>query len=332
MPPFRLGMLGMWHTHAHGIVKQVAAHPDEFELVRFYDDDPQVVADRRQRWLSLLNNVPMADSPADLLRQPLDGVVVEGRVYENIALAQLALESGKPVLLEKPAGTDLAGFRQLSDLADKRRLHLQLLYLFRYMPAVQKLLRFHSEGRFGDIYQFRARLPKPVSEYDRFVKELATYKGGMFFEMAGHVIDMMTALLGRPTQVTPFLAHHHHGGPDSYIDNGLAVFAFDRAWGVVEVPALEVAPSSRRIEVFGSNGACVIPHLGSGHLKNVRIQRFESFENGTEDWQCFELPDEPLQIRDLREFVAVVHGEKPPDFSREHDLIVQESLVWACGA
>ena len=41
--PIKLGMLGMWHTHADGIVRQVAEHPDEFSLVGFYDPDPAVV-------------------------------------------------------------------------------------------------------------------------------------------------------------------------------------------------------------------------------------------------------------------------------------------------
>ena len=52
----------------------------------------------------------------------------------------------------------------------------------------------------------------------------------MFFEMAGHVIDMMIAMLGTPRQTTPFLAHHHREGPESFIDNGVAVFTYPNAW------------------------------------------------------------------------------------------------------
>ena len=44
--PLKLAMLGMWHTHANGIVQQVAEHPDEFSLVGFHDPDPQVAAGR----------------------------------------------------------------------------------------------------------------------------------------------------------------------------------------------------------------------------------------------------------------------------------------------
>ena len=33
----KLGMLGMWHTQAHGLVRQVAMYPREFSLVACFD-------------------------------------------------------------------------------------------------------------------------------------------------------------------------------------------------------------------------------------------------------------------------------------------------------
>jgi predicted dehydrogenase len=325
----KLGMLGMWHTHAEGIVRQVAAHPDEFALVGFYDPDPAVVADRRERWESLIPGLRVFDRPEQLLAEKLDGVVVEGRVYENLALAKLALESGRSVMLEKPAGDGLDEYRRLIDLAQRKHLHVQMIYLFRYMSAVQEMLRCARTGALGRIYEFRARLPKDLPSYNRFVKELERYKGGMFFEMAGHVIDMMVAILGAPKSVAPFLAHHHTAGPGDYIDNGVAVFGFDHAWGIIEIPALEVVPHSRRIEVYGDKGACVIPHLGSGHLANKNVQPIQTYKVGDKDWQTLELPAATLQIGDLRQFADVVLKHKKPDFSMEHDLIVQESLLRA---
>jgi predicted dehydrogenase len=163
------------------------------------------------------------------------------------------------------------------------------------------------------------------------VEELKHYQGGMFFEMAGHVIDMMVAILGPPKSIAPFLAHHHERGPSAYIDNGVAVFGFDHAWGIIEIPALEVAPHSRRIEVYGTKGACVIPHLGSGHLSNKNVQPIETYKVGDQDWKTHELPAATLQIADLRKFADVVLKNKAPDFSMEHDLSVQESLLRASG-
>ena len=327
----KLGMLGMWHTHADGIVRQVAAHPEEFTLVGFYDPDPKVVADRQKQWADRVPNFRVFARPDQLLKEPIQGVVVEGRVYENLKLARLALEAGKHVLLEKPAGNNLDEFRHLIDLAQRKHLHVQMIYLFRYMTAVQELLGRARRQEFGRIYEFRARLPKDLASYQRFIRELAPYPGGMFFEMAGHVIDLMVALLGRPGKVAPFLAHHHQAPPAKYIDNGVAVFGYDHAWGIIEVPALEVAPHSRRIEVYGTGGALTIPHLGSGHLANKDLQPVEVYKAGEADWKRLDLKARTLQISDLREFAACLARKKQPDFSPEHDLAVQEALLRASG-
>lgn len=329
--PLRLGMLGMWHTHAEGIVRQVVEHPDEFALVAFHDPDATVTAERRKLWETKVPGFRLFDSADKLLNEKLDGVIVEGRVHENLKLARLALESGKPVMLEKPAGTDLGVYRKLIELAQRKHLHLQMIYLFRYMPAVLELLRRAKAGDCGAIYEFRARLPKDLRDYQRFVEELKLYPGGIFFEMAGHVIDIMVAVLGKPVSVTPFLAHHHTEPPKTYIDNGLAVFGFERAWGIVEVPALEVAPYSRRIELYGTQGAAAIPHLGSGHLKNKNVQPLDVYKEGAADWQRLELENKPLQLGDLREFAAVIAAKKAADYSLEHDLNVQEALLRASG-
>jgi predicted dehydrogenase len=329
--PIKLGMLGMWHTHADGIVKQVTAHPEEFALVGFFDPEPAVVTQRTKQWQPWVPGFRVFDKPEELLAQPLDGVVVEGRVHDNLRWARMALESGRPVMLEKPAGDRLDDHRRLIDLARRKHLHVQMIYLFRYMSAVRELLDRGKKGEYGRIYEFRARLPKDLPSYQRFVEELKRYKGGMFFEMAGHIIDMMVSLLGPPKQVTPFLAHHHSEPPPTFVDNGIAIFGFDHAWGIIEVPALEVAPFTRRIEVYGTQGAGVIPHLGSGHLANKNIQPIELYRSGAAQWERLDLRAATLQIADLREFAAVIVGKKAPDYGMEHDMIVQETLLKASG-
>ena len=65
--PLRLGMLGMWHSHASGVVRQVTEHPDEFTLVGFHDADKTVAADRRKAWEPKVPNFRYFDSPEALL-------------------------------------------------------------------------------------------------------------------------------------------------------------------------------------------------------------------------------------------------------------------------
>jgi predicted dehydrogenase len=329
-PPMRLGMLGMWHSHADGIVSRVAENPREFTLVGFHDPDPDVVAEKRKRWEPRIPGFKVFEKPEQLLAEKLDGVVVDGQVYDNLKHARMAIESGRPVMLEKPAGVSLEEHRQLIDLARQKKLHVQMIYLFRYMAAVREMLSRAKKNEFGKVYEFRARLPKALSDYKRNVWEVSRYKGGIYFEMAGHVIDLMVAILGKPATAAPFLAHHHGAEPASFIDNGVGIFGYEKAWGIVEVPALEVAPFQRRVEVYGAEGACVIPHLGSGHLANKNVQPIELTRNGG-PWERIDLPVQTLQIMDLREFAAVVAGKKAPDFAMDHDLAVHEALLKSSG-
>ena len=333
--PIRLGILGMWHVHTSGLVAQIAEYPDEFQLIGGFDPEPQVVQQRQRAWKTLLPDFVWHATADDLLHEKLDGVVVEGRVHENLKWAALAIASGRPVLLEKPAGVAFQPFAELLESAQQKRLHVQMIYLFRYMSAIQEMLGRVNRGELGQIYEFRGRLPKDRSLYDNYVRELSRYPGGIFFEMAGHLVDLIVATMGTPQAISPFLAHHHTdhdpAAQQPFVDNGVAVFTQQQGWGIIEVPALEIAPLSRRIEVYGTEGACVIPHLGSGHLGNSQVQPLEVYRRGDLDWQRIELPAATLQIRDLREFAAVITGRKPPDFSPEHDLIVQEALLRASG-
>lgn len=327
----RLALLGLWHPHAPGMVRQIAAHPEEFELVGCWDPDAELLAKRKAEWSSLVPNLRAFASADELLNEQLDGVVVEGKVSENLAHARRSLERKLPVLLEKPAGTTVAEAREVFELARRQGVHLQMAYLFRYMSAVEEMLRRAKRGDLGHIYEFRARLPKDFTIYEEHVETLGMYSGGIYFEMAGHIIDFMCSILGPPQEIKSILGHYHPNRAGSFVDNGVALFGYPQAVGVLEVPALEITPDQRRIEVYGTEGALIIPHLGSGHLSNNAVQPLDVLTAGSTTWERLNIPAATLQIRDLREFAAVVRGEKRPDYSMEHDLVVHEALITSSG-
>lgn len=332
--PMRLALLGLWHPHAPGMLRQITAHPQEFTLVGAWDPNPELAAAKREAWKSIAD-VRLFPTAEALLDQQLDGVVVEGIVSENLSHARLGLEHGLPVLLEKPFGCNLAETRATFKLARDKRVHLQLAYLFRYMSAVEEMLTRAKRGDIGPIYEFRGRLPKDFRLYDEHVATLGHYRAGIFFEMAGHLIDFMCSLLGKPNDIKSILGHFHPiraaAETRDFVDTGAALFGFERAVGVIEVPALEIVQDQRRIEVYGTDGALVIPHLGSGHLSNDAIQPLDVLARGATTWERVPLKQAVLQIRDLREFASVVAGVKAPNYTLDHDLIVQETLLAACG-
>jgi predicted dehydrogenase len=324
--PLRLAMLGLHHPHAKGLAARIFEHPGEFALLGGWDPDPDLGAARVREWPGLV----LAESAASLLDQPLDGVVVEGRVRDNLRWARLALERGLPVMLEKPAGCDLVEYRAVRRLADERGLHLQMIYLFRYMTAVMELLDLARSGALGEIYEFRARIPKTIDGYARNREEFMPYCGGIWFEMAGHLIDLMVRVLGRPNRATVRLGQHHPDA-DGFEDSAVGLFEYDHALAILETPTLEAPPDQRRIEVYGTRGAAILPHLGTGHLPNDPTQRLDVWRTSTGRWERRELPRAVLQITDLREFAKVVRDGATPDYTAAHDVIVQELLLQTCG-
>ena len=83
-------------------------------------------------------------------------------------------------MLEKPAGQRLDAFRDLVDLAQQKHLHVQMIYLFRYMSAVQELLKQVRSGGWATSTSSAHRLPKDPGSYDRYVAELGATRGASF--------------------------------------------------------------------------------------------------------------------------------------------------------
>ncbi len=330
MPPLRIGILGMEHAHAPALIEQLALRPTQFTLVGGFDPSPHVAEQRTQAWRQLFPGFQCHTTAADLLASSLDAMVVEGATETNVAWARASLETGLHVLLEKPAGLNFSEFEAVSQLAKQSNLQLQMLYLFRHMSAVKYMLDAVANDELGQLYQFRARLPKDLRLYSELVDNYQHLPGGIFFEMACHAIDIMIAALGEPMAVQTITAHHGQDlDNDSFLDNGAALFQFSNAIGQIEVTALEIATDARRFEVYGTEGAIVIPNLGSGHLENSAYQCVERYrpESG---WESIDLPAATLQSEDLSEFYSRVVESKPSKFDANHDLAVQRWLVKSC--
>ena len=68
-----------------------------------------------------------------------------------------------------------------------------MIYLFRYMSAVQEMFARARKGEFGQIYEFRARLPKDLKSYGRFVEELRLLTAEARMGSAARRISLSTA-------------------------------------------------------------------------------------------------------------------------------------------
>jgi len=319
----KLAVLGCAHSHTPGKVAAIRAN-DRVQLLGVYDPDNDVRRTRSE--MAQFDGVPWFSSAEDLLAADgLDAVVVDGYARQNFYLACAALDAGKSILLEKPAGTEPGQLEHLQGLAAGSDLYIQLGYQFRYMPAFEFTSKAVTEGLLGEVFFFRARISKAQAVYEQLLPELSRYQGGNFFELGCHVLDMAIALMGKPTAVQSVL-RTDFGQNTTFADNTVAVVEFDGGIAVLESSAMEVDPK-RRIEVYGTQGTIILQPIMPTTVELCLADSRSPYSAG---WQTVDVGNMPMFQQDIEEFVAVLSGEKEPDYGPEHTLVTQRTLLEIC--
>ncbi len=324
----KLAQYGISHDHALGKTR-VMKESDQVDFCGIFEPTPEVrntigktPAYAGVHWFSSKEEV--------LEDETIVGIAAQGRVSQNLGFTQEALEHGKHVWFDKPAGDDLDLFRAILDLARGKGLLVQLGYMFRYNAGFQFILNWASSGKLGEIFSVRGRISSGGStevEWKRW-NSRGEREGGIMFILACHLIDTIVALLGRPDRVTPFSKNEDSVFP-WYRDNTAAVFEYPKAMAIIESTGLEVSSgASRRLEVYGTRGSAILEPLEPPAL---RLCLDEDREGYVEGWQTVPVENRPRYVESLRAFVADIRGEKVPDRSLEHEFTVQETVLRAAG-
>jgi predicted dehydrogenase len=319
----RAAVLGTGHSHAAGKIALLQSSSD-FDLVGVCKPDEELR--RRQASQKQYQNVRWLSIDEVLADRSVQLVAVEPRVQENLAYAQRAVLAGKHVHLDKPPGNDLTKLRSLLDEAGRRHLTVQMGYMWRYNKGIQAAIEAVRKGWLGDVYLFRGSISSDIAPADR--SALALFPGGMMFELGCHLIDRMVDPLGRPSKVTPFL-RQDGGRKDELADNTLAVFEFDRT--LAEIYSTAQQPSSnvrRTLQIQGTNGTLVVTPIEPPSLEVDLKVAAGPYKAGR---QKYEIPTEPRYVADFQEMARVIRKQRSASFSSKHDLIVQDTLLRACG-
>lgn len=321
--PIRCGVLGTGHAHAAGKLK-VLHQSGDWDVAGVCEPDAE--------WRSRHEDLePFASSrwitEAELLEdESVRMVAIESEVSQLLPLAQKAIQAGKHIHLDKPAGTLLKEFKGLLAEAQERDLIVQLGYMFRYNSGFDLVRRAVAEGWLGDVHYLHGTMNSAIPTETR--KPLAFHPGGMMFELACHLIDMLVLLMGRPGKVAPF---NRHDAPhdDGFADNTVAVMQFDRAIAVIESSAMEVGSRERRtFEVCGNKGTIILQPLEAPEVRLYLQEPVEGFQTG---WQRI-VPDfTPRYELDLAELATCIRTGPEFPYPKAHDLVVQETLLRACG-
>jgi predicted dehydrogenase len=317
-----VGQIGVGHAHASKLAVYRAS--PEYEVVGLVEPDPRL----RERAMSTdpYRGLPLL-TQEQLLNVPgLQAVLVETEVRRLLSTAEACVEAGKHVHIDKPAGESLPHFRRILHSAERQKLLVQMGYMYRYNPAVVLLRDLLSRGWLGDIFEVHAVMSKVVPPAERV--RLAEYPGGILFELGCHVLDLVIQILGKPGSVNGF-AHHSADASDQLLDNMLAVLNYDRAIATVKSAAIEVEGGERRhLVVCGTQGTFHIQPLDNPRARLALNQPRGEWKKG---YQELTFPKYTRYVDDAADMAKIIRGEKPSDFSYQHDLLVQQTLLTACG-
>ncbi len=317
----KFGQIGTQHAHASKL--GVYRNSNDYELVGVVEDDPQ--ARRRAQSSAVYANVPWMTKEELLSQKGLEAVLIETHVRDLLSNAQAAVDAGKHVHLDKPAGNDLAAYRKLLDAAASQKLMVQMGYMYRYNPAVMLLRQFLKDGWLGSISEVHAVVGKVLGSDER--QPLAEFSGGIMFELGCHAIDLVIAVLGSPSKVTGY-RRHSADAADSLADNTLAVLEGASTIGTVRASGVEVDGGNRRhLVVCGSMGTFHIQPLDGVSTATITLDRARGeYRKGT---QTKTFSKFVRYVADAETMADVIRGQKPIDFAYEHDWAVQQAVMRA---
>jgi predicted dehydrogenase len=318
----KIGQIGVGHAHANKLA--VYRRSPEYEVVGIVE--PEAELRRRAESQPAFQGLPWM-TQEQLLNVPgLQAVLVETLVRHLLDTAEACVAAGKHIGLDKPAGESLAQYRRILQAAAKQKLLAQMGYMYRYNPAVVLLREALSRGWLGEPFEVVAVMSKVVPPADRL--KLAEYPGGIMFELGCHVVDLVIGVLGKPNRVTPF-ARHTSQVDDGLVDNMLAVLEYGKATATVRASALEVDGFARRhFTVCGTQGTLHIQPLDDPAVRATFASSHGEYRAGYQDIRFGKYE---RYVADAADMAAILRGEKEADFSYDHDLAVQETVLRASG-
>lgn len=322
MKKIHIGQIGIGHNHGEAKMKAVRKFPELFEVVGY--------AEENERWIEKRGSNKGYDGLPRLSVEEIiersDAILIESDVWNLTKYAKMCADAGKHMHMDKPASGTLEEYKYVLDTARKKKLIVQLGYMYRYNPAVLDCFDRIKNGDLGEIYSINAEMSTfhPV----QYKKWLTNFGGGIMYILGSHLVDLIVYLMGEPKKITSFMKRTGLDGVD-FEDNNMAVLEYDKAIARIFVSSVEVNGFGRRqFMVAGSRGTvniCPLERPITMTYSDTIIadktyedrKQILTFEDNTAGGRYDEM---------MKDFYAYIQGTKENPFTYEHDYLTQKVL------
>jgi UDP-N-acetylglucosamine 3-dehydrogenase len=197
----------------------------------------------------------------------VDAAVVVTPAHTHFEICRDLLEAGKDVFVEKPISSKSSEAKELTELAKRNGLILQVGHIFRFDPASVWMRDAIAQNRFGEIKMLRANF----SGFKRPRQDT-----GVTFADGIHFIDLFHFLLGTAPRRVHAVMRNFLGREGEMDDESLIVLEYDRALGPPILATIEAGyhrPGKiRELTIVGKDSSAVCDY-------NVAQYKIKTFEN-----------------------------------------------------
>ena len=263
------GMMGQEHLRNMALLAQAKA-------VAIYEPDASMLAAA----LALAPGARAVGSMAALIDAvDVDALVITSPNFCHAdQLLAIAARRPLPILVEKPACTDLASVARLREMARQYSQPIWTAMEYRYMPPIAELVKqVHAQSATGSavmlsIREHRYPFLEKVGDWNRFNKNT----GGTLVEKCCHFFDLMRLLMqADPIRLFASGGQNHNHVDESYPDGTPDIL--DNAMVVLDFPGGRRALLELCMFAEGSRyqeEICVVGPLGKIECKVPGPTRF----------------------------------------------------------
>ena len=163
--------------------------------------------------------------------------------------AILALEAGKPVLVEKPFTMNAAQARDVVRVARERGLFAMEAMWTRFLPHIHEIRRLLAEGTLGELVSLSADHGQwfaPDPEHRIFKPELG---GGALLDLGIYVVSFSSMVLGTPDRVVSVIEPAFTG-----VDGQTSIILSHPGGAQATLNATSLAKTATRAAIVGTDG------------------------------------------------------------------------------
>lgn len=251
----KLAFLSTAHIHAEHWIRETVQKNDGRKVHAVWDD----VAERGKRHADIAKAPFVADLDKVVADKSVDGFVVASENTRHLPLLRKALETGKPVLCEKPLATTTTEADEIRALVAKHGNILVNGYVFPFFGEYQAVARMVANQEFGKITHVRFRNAHGGAWWRWFdapalqwFHDVPLSGGGGMIDEGTHGVHLVRGLFG-PVEAVWATKANLSGQYPGADDFGIIHLRFaSGVFGTVEGSWVQVGGLAKGLEIAGN--------------------------------------------------------------------------------